>query len=135
MLRLVFCRDRFYLRCAQLGTRQRRYLSGYPQNGQAIARFGVSLSVKMWVIEPQDFAHGVPTFALLGSSSRPEWSSDNPSSRAEHSIPCCRRRSDSWCRCRERRLHAERSLGAPHTNLQRFLPVFTAQTVSLSALG
>src|SRR5882762_8724992 len=57
VLRLVFCRDGFYLWCAQLCTGQRRYLAGYPKNGQAIGAVGRQLEREDVIVEPEHAAH------------------------------------------------------------------------------
>ena len=86
-----------------------------------------------------------PTSASAGSSIKPSWSSEMPSSRSEHNMP-----NDSTPRSfaflilksssfaptsAKGTLIPERALGAPHTTCNCSSPVETAQTLNLSAFG
>ena len=111
------------------------------------ARFGVSLIVSLRSSRSSVARMSWPMGASASRIIRPLWSSDSPSSRAEHSMPC-----DSTPRIVVRLMrkspgstapssaHGTRrpaaTLGAPHTMLS-FAPVpaSTSHTVSLSAFG
>ena len=110
-------------------------------------RFGVSLIVKRRSSSDRKSRISAPTGASSGSSSRPLWSSDSPSSRAEHSMPCdstpriraslIRKSPGSTApmRAQGTRIPAA-TLGAPHTIWRSApLPSSTSHTVSLSAFG
>jgi hypothetical protein len=109
------------------------------------ARFGVSLMTKTLSSRSRYVRMSAPTGASGGSASRPPWSSDKPSSRAEHSMPLLStprslaRLMSMPGRCAptvaQGTFMPAATFGAPHTICSGSPPAFTLHTRNRSASG